>query len=110
MSVATLANTTITIERPANTLTKGAITQSFAQVLRVRARVQPLSSEDRIKHSREESQVTHKVYVSGTPDIRAGDRIPIVRTAGTRYLYIHGARDIDEAGVFLTLECEERDR
>lgn len=110
MSVATLANTKITVQR--RTVTKdagGGITRSWSNHLRIKARVQPLSSSDMIRHSKDDARVTHKVYVPGTPDIRTADRIQTARVPTGHSLYVQGVRNIDLADEFLTIEAEERD-
>ena len=106
MSVATLSVTTITVSRPTITVDSfGGQLRKWATVLTTKARVQPLSGADRVRHERLEEIITHKVYVSGTPDIRDQDRI----TAGSLTLYVRSVRDIDLVGSFLTIECEQRD-
>ena len=111
MSVATLANKTFVFQRA--TITRDAIggqVETWANVARLRGRVQPLSADDAIRHAKEESLVTHKGYFSGTPDIRNGDRITLSTKIDTTYLHVTGVRNIDFADEFLTVEFEERDQ
>lgn len=111
MSVASLSITQITVQR--RTITKdgwGGQTNVWTRHLDMSARVQPLSAEDRaLLQQREGQVVTHRVYVSGTPDIAAEDRIKVPgKVPDARSLYVHGVRDIDLLGRFLTIDCEER--
>lgn len=106
MSVASLANRTVVVERYAATQDNwGSPARAFTFHLRSSGRLQPLSGADIIRHSKDEMRVTHKLYVSGTPDIEAGDRL----TVNKKTLYVQTVRNIDEADKFLTIECEERD-
>lgn len=110
MSVASLANRTIIVERA--TVTRDAMggrTPTWATHLRLPARVQPLSAGEAIRSSREDARVTHRAYVPGTPDITTKDRIRVEgSTPSTSALYVQGVRDVDHAGVYLTIDLEER--
>ena len=106
MSVASLSNRTVQFERA--TITRdatGGRIQTWADSVRVKCRIQPLSGADVIRHSKEDMSVTHKAYTSGTPDIQPGDKF----TLGSRTLFVQAVRDIDMLGRYTTLECEERD-
>ena len=114
MSVATLANLAVTVERA--TVTKDAMggqIKTWAPVLRTKCRLQPLSASESIRHSKDESVVTHKAYFPGTPNIQPGDRIPITAkpiATETDYLYVTGVRNINYLDQFLTVELEKRDQ
>ena len=104
MSVATLCNRVYTIER--KTIAPDAIgspVDTYTDHLRIGLRVQPLSGAERIRHSKPDAEITHKVYAPGTPDIQHGDRIRV----GNRFIYVHAVRNIDEQDRFLTIECME---
>ena len=106
MSVATLANRTVTVYRPTDSVDAiGAPKEVYAFHLRTRGRSQPLSGADAVRLGKPESTVMHKLYIAGTPDIKARDRI----TIGSLILYVVIVRDIDLAGKFTTIECEQRD-
>lgn len=106
MSVATLSNVTVQFERATTTYDAGGgPIQTWVDAARVKCRVQPLSGADVIRHSKEDMTITHKVYTPGAPDIRPGDKF----TYKSRTLWVRAVRDIDWAGKFLTLECEQRD-
>lgn len=102
MSVATLANKTVVVERRTyNYDLAGGRTYSWELVATVKARVQPLSSSEALRHSSDDSRVSHKVYVPGNPDITAGDRLIV----DDYVLHVTGVRDIDLVGRFVTIEA-----
>jgi SPP1 family predicted phage head-tail adaptor len=106
MSIASLANRTVTVERATvSSGSFGGVAETWAPVCRVTLRVQPLSGADVIRHSKDDMTVTHKCYTPGTPDIQAGDRFEI----DGKTLLVRAVRNIDQLDKFLTLECEERD-
>lgn len=118
MSVATLSNTSVQVQRPTETVDAwgGKTRSAWSTEQTLKMRVQPLSGSEIRLHSREEMRVTHKVYVSGKPDIRDTDRLkPTGSVGGTdkwdsnRSLYVQAVRNIDLVNSFLTLECEERE-
>lgn len=104
MSVATLANINVTVQRASSARGEwGTLEPVWSTHLRLRMRVQPLSSEEVILYSRDTVTITHKAYVNGTPDITEKDRLKI----GSVIYKIKGVRNIDLADSFLTLELEE---
>ena len=118
MSVATLSNTSVDVERPVEALDAwgGKTRSAWLSVANYMMRVQPLSGREIINNSREEMRVTHMAYVAGKPDIRPGDRLkPLGTVAGTdkwdsgRSLYVQAVRNVDLLNSFLTIECEERE-
>lgn len=108
MSVATLADKTVSVERA--TITRdgqGGRVETWAEVLSVSARIQPLSAGESIRYSREAEIVTHKIYVPLSPDIRHGDRIVFVNVHDVTETYeVKGVRNIDHQDRFLTIEAE----
>jgi len=106
MSVASLANRRVTIQRATSSKDAGGgDVKTWADQFRVRLRIQPLSGADRIRHSRPEAAVTHKAYADGSPDIRAGDCF----TVDGHTLYVRLVRDVDRLGRYTILECEQGD-
>ena len=106
MSVASMANQTLTVSRSvAIRDAGGGVKWAMASVLRIQGRAQPLSGSDVQRHSRPDMRVTHKVYVPGAPDIRDGDRLDVKGLI----LWVQVVRDVDLAGKFTVLECEQRD-
>ena len=109
MSVATLANRNVTIQRQTLTVdASGGTSKAWGNVLRAKARIQPLSATEILAHAELESRVSHARYVSGTPDIRPGDRLS--GSYDRKTLYVIGVFDPDQAGIFLKVMLEGRDR
>ena len=103
MSVATLSTNTIIVQR--KTITQdasGGIVETWANHLTMRASVQPLSARELALYDRETEAITHKIYVSGAPDITHADRI---RFKSKTYA-IRGVRNPDERDRFLTIHAE----
>jgi SPP1 family predicted phage head-tail adaptor len=110
MSVATLSNITLAVQRQTATRdAMGGQTKSWASLVKVQGRVNPLSSSEMIRHSQDDDRITHKVYVAGTPDIRPLDRLSHAKLRAGRHLYVKGVREPSLSGNFITIECEERD-
>ena len=66
-------------------------------------RIQPLSASERIEFSRPQQEVTHRMYVAGSVDITAADRISF----GGRTFNIVGVRNIDEWNRLTTIDLFE---
>ncbi len=103
MSVASLANTSIVVQRP-TVAASAAQGETLATVFTGKARIQPLSGAEINRYSRDLSSVTAKAYVAGTPDIKADD----IMTAGSDTYLVKAVRDIDLLGRFTTIELEEQ--
>lgn len=103
MSVGTLSNTSMTWLRreyqpdgdPPTTRRLGTI----------RGRVQPLSGTERAQYVTELASVTHRVYVQGTPSIRASD---LLELASGVQLIVRSVRDVDLLGRFVTIDAESQ--
>jgi head-tail adaptor len=118
VSVATLSNTEVQVQRPTESVDAwgGKTRSAWTTQQTLRMRVQPLGGDEIRLHGREEMRVTHKVYVTGKPDITDRDRLkPTGSVGGTdkwdsaRSLYVRAVRNIDLVNSFLTIECEERE-
>ena len=106
MSLTSLCNKTVTIERMSETADNwGGITEAYASVGTAKARVYPVAGNDAVVHGRPDMRITHRLYFPGTLDIRGDDRL----LYNLRYFYVQLIRNIDEQGRFLTVDCEERD-
>lgn len=106
MSIASLANKQLAIERRTTTQDAwGSPSQSWAMIERVAGRVQPLSGNDAMIHGRPDLRLTHRAYFDGTPDIRSGDRLNMDGTI----LYVVGLRNLDQLNRMLVVDLEERD-
>lgn len=110
MSVATLANTMVTVQRRSNsTDASGGVVQTWTAHLNLRARVQPLSAFESARFGSDTETITHKVYFPGVPDIKHSDRLQYTDRLGRlRTLEIRGVRNTDELDVFTTVEAEEQ--
>jgi len=109
VSVATLANRSFVVQRATETKdAAGGYSKSWANVLKVRGRLQPLDTRLQVLHQQQETQVTHVLYVAATPDIREQDRLSGSYDGKT--LYVIGVMDVDMAGQYLKIELEGRDR
>jgi head-tail adaptor len=110
MSVATLSNRTVSVERATITQdASGGQVKAWAKVGRYKMRLQPRRGDDAIRHGKDESENLWIGYVSGSPDIRAGDRFPNPDDA-SRYLYVNSRQDSNMLAHHLRLELEERDQ
>jgi len=67
--------------------------------------VQPLSGAELAQYGTELASVTHRVYVSGTPAVRASD---LLELPGGVQLIVRSVRDIDLLGRFVTIEAESQ--
>jgi head-tail adaptor len=106
MSLTSLCGKTVAIERGSDTGDNwGGQTRSYSQVAKAKCRIYPVTGNDSVIHGMPDLRITHRLYFPGTPDIRSGDRFKF----GSRYFYVQVIRDVDEQGVFLTVDCEERD-
>jgi head-tail adaptor len=112
MSIDSLCNTSLSVERmSAARDASGGSVETWASHHVLQGRIQPLSSQQRNSYSNETTVITHRVYFPGGIDISAStDRLRFSDTYGvSRYLIIHGVRNIDEQGRLVTCECEEQD-
>ncbi len=76
MSVASLANTVVTIQRRSLTLdATGGNVEAWTTLRRLRGRVQPLSGAEQALYSRDQEQVNGKAYFPGVVDITSADRL-----------------------------------
>ena len=107
MSVASLANKTLTLERQTQAADGwGSPKDTYTPTSRVTGRLQPVSGDDAMIHGRPDLRITHRFYVSGNPDIRSGDRLD---DAGAK-LYVVDLGDHRQAFLrFLRVGLEERD-
>jgi len=104
LSIAALSNISATVER--KTLTRdafGSSVEAWATSSTQNMAVQPLSGREIDDFSREEYTVSHRGYVSGTPDIVVGDRLDI---DGDKFL-IHAVLNTDSAGHHLKILMEQ---
>ena len=103
MSIESLADKTVTIQRASMSVTAaGAYEEVFEEPVDWKARIQPLTAAELTKLGREATEVGIKLY--GIPDgIQEPDRI----TYGSRTFRVLGVRDIDEQGRLATVDCIE---
>lgn len=104
MSVASLSNTTAIVQR--KTLSRdafGATKESWATSSTISIMLQPLSGAKRNEYDREEWNVSHHGYASGTPSIVLGDRLSI----SSEIYLIRAVLDVDTAGSYLKLVLEQ---
>jgi head-tail adaptor len=104
MSIASMSNVTATVQR--KTITRdafGATLESWATSSTESIALQPLSGSKANEYDREEWNVSHHGYASGSPDIVLGDRLSI---SSETYL-IRAVLDIDTAGLYLKLVLEQ---
>ena len=105
MSVASLANTTITVQRAtiSRDNTGGAV-ETWAHHLTLKARVQPLSGAESQLYSRETEQVVAKAYIPGAPDVKHSDRVVI----GSDTYIIRAVRNVDLLNHHTVLELDRQ--
>ena len=108
MSIASLSNSTVRIERHDGTSQDawGAEKNTFTLIKRARCRIQPVSGQDAIVHGKPEQSITHRAYFLETPDILAGDRL-IFRE---RTLYVQSILNANELDRHTVVGLEERDQ
>jgi head-tail adaptor len=105
VSLTSLCDKTVAIERMSTALDGwGGSTETYAEVAKAKARIRPVSGRDAIIASKPDLRVSHVLYFPGTPVIQSGDRFKF----GARYFYVQNIRNVDEQGIFLTVDCEER--
>lgn len=103
MSIQSLAIHTVTTQRKTTASdAAGGLTETWANLLKLSCRIQPLSAREAQLYSRETEIVTHKIYFPGAPDVTASDRIIF----GSNTYEVKGVRNIDHLDRFLTVEAE----
>ncbi len=103
MSLDTLCDKTVTVERPTTNVTDtGAYEETFGIWKTVKARIQPLSAVELVKLGRQATDVGIRLYCVPC-GIQEPDRIVF----GTRTFEVLGVRDIDEQGRLMTVDCVE---
>ena len=109
MSIAALANQTVKVERVTHGQDAwGGDMPTFAGLRLYKATVQPASGFEFVVAGKPEMVITHKLFFSGTPDIRSGDRIEI---AGGVKLYVQRIMPITGGNKTLTkVFADERDK
>jgi head-tail adaptor len=110
VSVATLANSTITVQRPTITPDPvGGRTITWADHLTLKARVQPRGGRETINNAKIDDRTTHFIYIPGAPDVQQKDRITQSKVRTGRSLYILRVENIDLLDHHLRVQAEERD-
>ena len=103
MSVGSLANTSMTWLRRAYEPDGDApVTKRLGNL---RGRVQPLSGTERAQYGTELASVTHRVYIAGTPDVRASD---LLELPGGVELIVRSVRDVDLLGRYVAIDAESQ--
>jgi len=103
VSVATLANVTVTITRQGGP-SGAAQTRAITTVGSYRARLQDLGGDEQVKYGRDTEVVNAKAYIPGAPPIESGD---LLSYEGSTYI-IRAVRDINRLGRFTTLDLERQ--
>lgn len=103
MSVGSLSTTTMTWLR--RTYQPDGDAPSTKRLGNLRGRVQPLSGTERAQYGTELASVTHRVYVSGTPAIRASD---LLELPGGVELIVRSVRDVDLLGRYTAIDAESQ--
>ena len=104
MSLLQLLDRTVTIRRKTRVSDgMGGFKESWTDVGTSAARISPVSAKDRIQYEQLQYPVTHKVYLPGTADIRAGDQIVL----GSRLFAVQGKTNPSEEGHHFEVLCEE---
>ncbi len=106
MTLASLLVHVVTVSRVTRTPDgAGGWTEARADVyVDVPCRVQPLTAEEIGAFGTVEAFATHRIYLGGTADIRADDRL----TFGARTFLVAGpARNIDELDRLVTVDALE---
>lgn len=94
----------ITVER--ETLTTDAIggqSSSWATNIEPFALVKPVSGNERYQAMKLEANITHKIYIRYTSNIRATDRVIF----NSREMQIRAIIDLEERNKWLELHCVE---
>ncbi len=112
MSIATLMNQTVTIERNTPTADRlGGNTESWvSHKASVPIRIQPLSALERQQYDRSLGLVTHRGYMPDFTDITTRDRVTAThpQTGNSVTYLIRGVRMTDQDGRLQVLELEEQ--
>jgi SPP1 family predicted phage head-tail adaptor len=78
VSVASMSNKTATVQRKTETKDAfGGLTESWSKSSTIQLNLQPISGRQANDYDREEYEVTHKGFTSGTPDVAPNDRLSI---------------------------------
>jgi SPP1 family predicted phage head-tail adaptor len=99
-------NRMVSLDTPTQTADgQGGFTTTWAALspARVGAAVMPASTIERTLASTLQSTTSHIVEIRYHSAVTTKTRI----TLGSRYLYVRGVENIDEANVVLRLRCEE---
>ena len=103
MSLDSLCDKTITIERPDIAVSSaGAYEETYGIWKTIKARIQPLSATEMTKLGREATEIGIRFYCIPVA-IQEPDRISF----GTRTFEVIGVRDIDEQDRLMTVDCVE---
>ncbi len=103
MSVASLANKSITVQRSTDTAGAfGGKAESWANHLKLQARVQPISGSENFRYNRDLEAVLVNMYVPGAPDVTHKDRVQF----RSKTYKIIAVMNTDEVDVFLKIVCE----
>jgi len=108
MSIASLMNTTITIQRKTAGVDDGMGGRcgiTWSDWFTVPARVQPLRGEELLTYRQLGSRVENRIYIEYTPSDITSGRCRIKH--GVRYYDIERVSNVDEANVYLVLDCME---
>lgn len=105
MSLKSLMNTSVDVQRPTKTRgTEGGQSASWPTTYAgLRCRIQPLSAREAVLYGRETEQVTHRMYIDASVIIGIQDRV----IYSSRTFFVVGVRDTDEQGRLKVVELRE---
>lgn len=105
MSIKSLYNNTLTIERRTRTSDgQGGFTIDYSSLGTADGRIRPASDREREIAAQEGREITHVLYIDAEEDIARGDRV----TTGDLTVEVLGVREPSLAGHHLEVDCLER--
>ena len=115
MTLQSLLSKTVSVNSQTLTTVGGMRKKAFTTVkyAALPARIQPIKTNVMVWYQRDGIKVSHTIYIGspGMQPLSAGAGITITQGEqilyGSRKFLVQGVRNIDEANVFLTVDCLE---